>query len=132
MNSSKNKHEPLNLDGTMESQIPVCPVRSSLFTSFFGAPTFISSTAAFSIVTFSFRVATLAARTCLRWVTGSRTVPSSSDATKVPEADSKDAKSASAPSTGLRMLMPPCFTPWESRVRRSSLASARTVRGGRP
>ena len=88
MNFSKDNHEPPNFDGTIESQIPVCPLRSSLFTSFFGAPTFIRSTAAFSFVTFSFRAAMLAARTCPRWVTGSRAVPPSSDGTKVPEADS--------------------------------------------
>ena len=74
MNSSKDKHAPFNLDGTMESQIPVCLVRSNLFTSFFGALTFISSTAAFSFVTFSFRAATLAGRTCPRWVTSSRNI----------------------------------------------------------
>ena len=47
----------------MESHIPQRPIRSNLLTVFFGAPTFISSTAAFYFVTFSFRDATLAART---------------------------------------------------------------------
>ena len=111
MNSSKDKHEPPNLEGAMESQTLHCSIRSSLFTSFFDAPTFISSTVAFSFVIFSFRAVTLAARTCPRWVTGSRTVPSSSDATKLPEADSDSSKRASAPSTGLRKLMPPLVHP---------------------
>ena len=123
MNSSKDKHEPPNLLGGMDSQIPHCLIRSSLLMTFFGALTFSNSTVAFSLVTFSFWAATLAARTCPRWVTGLRTVPSSSDATKVPEASSEDAKTVSAPSTGLRKLMPSRFPPWESRVRRSSVTS---------
>ena len=66
MSPLKDKHLPPNLSGAMDSHIPQCPACSSLFTFFREAPAFICFTAAFSFVTFSFRDATLAARTYLR------------------------------------------------------------------
>ena len=75
IHSSNDSVVPLNLSGAMESHIPHCPIRSSRLMVFFGAPSIIPATTAFSRSIFSFLAVTLAARTWPLWVTDGSSVP---------------------------------------------------------